>query len=170
VHRLVVGISGCGKSRLIRERIIPAYAARGVAVLVLDPVGQAWPGAAWVTDDPWRFLATAKASRRCVLVVDECDETLRGSAELERGCKYLATRSRNDGHLAYFIAQRAHQIPPSYRNQCSGAFVFKQTAEDAEEIYRITANQAARLAPTLPASGSCIEVRPDGSHAILRVF
>jgi hypothetical protein len=162
-------MSGCGKSRLMREAIIPAHARLGRAVLVLDPVGQAWPGAAWVTSDPWAFLSTAQASRRCVLVVDECDEMLRASPEHERGLKYLATRSRNDGHLAYFLAQRCLQIPPSYRNQCSGAYAFRQTAEDAEDVYRITSCAGARLAATLPL-GRCVECRPDGTHRILSVF
>lgn len=170
MHNLVVGMSGAGKSRMMREAIIPAHRRARRPVFVLDPVCQAWGDVQFQTDDPYKFLALAKASRGCVLVVDECDETLRASGQQERDLKYIATRSRNDGHLAYFLAQRAMQVPPSYRNQCSTGYVFQQTAEDALVCYSLFNSTAARdLAPTLPL-GVCLRVSPGQNPVKYRVF
>ena len=168
MHNAVVGMSGCGKSRMMKEIIIPAWRQRGVPVMVLDPMCAQWP-ADWITDDPYKFLSAAQSSRRCVLVVDECDEMLRASAQRERDLKYLATRSRNDGHLAYFLAQRTMQIPPSYRNQCSTFYAFLQVPEDAEEIYNLTGQRAAFDAPRLPL-GACIVCKPGVEPVRIRVF
>lgn len=171
MHNLVVGISGSGKSRLMRERIVPLWRGRGYAVLVLDPVGQDWlsSGATWQTRDPYRFLDAAQRSQRCILVVDESDETLRATAQQERDLKYLATRSRNDGHVAYFLAQRAMQVPPSYRNQCSRVYAFQQTQRDAEVVAELV-NQPALLETVRLPLGTCIEAKCFGIPRKIAVF
>lgn len=168
MHRAVVGRTGMGKSRMLRERIIPAWIRQRRPVYVLDPVGQAW-GATWQTDDPYLFLEVVQRSRGCVLVIDECDEMLRASGEQERALKYLATRSRNDGHLAYFLAQRLMQIPPSYRNQCSWGYVFNQVEEDAQEARKLFGEPILEQATTLPP-GVCYHVRPLSPPTLIKVF
>ena len=70
MHWSLTGITGCGKSRLLKEVIIPTHRRAGRWVGVLDPLGATWP-ADWSTNDPMRFVAAARASRSCVWVVDE---------------------------------------------------------------------------------------------------
>ncbi len=171
MHNLVVGLSGAGKSRLAKSLIVPQWRKRKVPVLVCDPVmASDWGDVQLLTDDPYRLLALAQASQRCVIIVDECDEALRASSQQERDLKYLATRSRNDGHLAYFLAQRAMQVPPSYRNQCSTGYVFNQTREDAEVCYSLFNSPPCRdLAPTLPL-GTFLQVAPGRNAVRIRLF
>lgn len=169
-HSLVVGITGSGKSRLVREIVIPLWCRRGYAVLVLDPLSQPWPGAYWQTSDPLKFIAKAKASEKCVLIVDECSTALRGDGELERETKWLATQSRNRGHTAYFIGQRVLQMQPDVRNNCSAGYVFNQTPADARwfaEQWNIP--DVESTAPRLPL-GVCMRVEPFAAPITMRVF
>lgn len=150
MHNLIVGITGSGKSVLARSVIVPGWRARGYAVLVLDPLRQPWSGATWQTDHPERFLAAARASESCVLIVDEAQETMRGTPQRERDMAWLATQSRNRGHIAYFIGQRAMQVPPNVRRMCTTAWCFRQSRPDAETLALELDVPAALEAPSLP--------------------
>lgn len=169
MHRLITGISGSGKSRLLREVIIPSWRRRRVPVMVLDPIGQQWGDVQYQTTDPLLFLEKVRNSKGCIGIVDECEEALRASSAIERACKYFATMSRNDGHLFYFSAQRALQIPPSYRNQCSWAYAFQQNPADAEELCRLLNRPELRVLPTLPL-GTFLHVRPGVKCTKIRLF
>ena len=170
MHSLVVGITGSGKSRLAKQIIIPGWCRRGYAVLVLDPIGQPWPGAHWVTDDPMTFLDKAKASEKCVLIVDECSTALRGDAKTERATRWLATQSRNRGHIAYFLGQRVLQMQPDIRDNCGAAFVFQQNPDNAgwfNDQWNLPT--VAREAPCLPL-GVCLHAQPFKTPVKMRVF
>lgn len=169
MHRLITGITGSGKSRLVREVLIPAWRKRRAPVLVLDPIGQRWGDVQYQTADPWLFLEKAQKSKGCVLIIDECEESLRSTPKVERGLKYLATMSRNDGHVAYFLAQRALQIPPSYRNQCSWAYAFQQNGKDAAELCQLL-NRPELLTVTGLPLGTFLHVRPGAKCVKIRLF
>lgn len=168
MHNLIVGLTGSGKSRLCREIIVPRWCAKGVAVLVLDPLLQPWPGAHWVTDDPEAFLATAKASRSCVLIADEAQETMRGTPERERKMVWTATQSRNCGHLAYFLGQRAMQMPPNVRSNCTNGYIFRQQAPDLKVLEGIFSGDLSAITDFPP--GVCYRVSAFGKPEKMRVF
>lgn len=132
MHWIVTGISGCGKSRALREHIIPAHRRAGRWVGVLDPLAGTWP-ANWTTTDPLAFVAAAKSSRDCVWVVDEYGQFTADYATM-RALEWLFTVARNFGHLSYALAQRVKQIPPNVRNQCSHALVFAQQGADLADL------------------------------------
>lgn len=175
LHWLVVGTTGTGKSRLMRERIVPAWARRGYAVLVLDPIGQDWiaSGARWQTKDPLRFLAAAQASQCCVLVVDESLRSMRGvdaeGHQLEQRMAWLATEARNSGHRSYFLGQRAMMMPPNVRSNCDGVIAFLQPAEDAAELAKLVAQPALREVPRLP-KGAAIMAESGEKPVKIMVF
>lgn len=174
-HTLVVGVSGCGKSRLMREAILPAWWARGVAALVLDPIAQAWgAGAPWVRQwtDPLAFLAVAQRSRRAVLVLDECGQHVGLDHQLARRLGWCATVSRNNGLKAYFLGQRAFQIPPNMRNQCEEVYAFRQPLDDAEEACAVAGVDHRQWAPMIARlpKGIAIRFRPFEEPQKIKVF
>jgi hypothetical protein len=165
----VVGESGSGKSRLCREFLAPAWNSRGFATYALDPLRQPWP-VYWQTDNPERFLEAMKNSTRCVGFVDEAQETMRGNPQRERDMAWLGLQSRNKGHVLYFLAQRIMQLPPNVRNQCTEAYIFRQTADDAEWLAVHFQCDALRLMiPTLER-GVCVRVGNHKTPEKMRVF
>lgn len=171
MHNAIAGISGAGKTRLAKTKLVPYWLSRRVPVLVCDPnMASDWPPVQMLTDDPYKILRLLQCSQGCVFFMEECDETIRASAKQERELKYLATRSRNDGHLGYFSSQRLRQIPPSYRNQCSTGYIFQQTPEDAEVCYSLFNQPALRdMVPTLPL-GTFLKASPGKPVERYRLF
>lgn len=174
MHALIIGSTGSGKSRLVRESILPAYRRKGVAALVLDPVCQSWGAAPpwiWQTDDPVAYLERAKRARRCVGIVDECSAHIGCDQRLARQCMWLATVSRNRGHMFYFLGQRLHHVPPSYRGQCSHGYLFNLTPDDAEAaVSHFNLSTSYALALTRLRPGLAYHVRPFTEPALVRVF
>lgn len=166
----VIGKSGCGKSRLVRDVILPAWVRRGYSVAVLDPLCQPWPGANWQTNDPARFLAMAKASEQCVLVVDEAQDTMRGTPQRERDMAWLSLQSRNRGHVVYFLGQRALQLPPNVRNQLTHAYAFHQTTKDAEDLGSLLMVEGLDAILPRLSLGVCYEIGMSERPRLLRVF
>lgn len=157
MHWLVTGITGCGKSRIMREVIIPAHRRAGRWVGVLDPLGGIWP-ANWTTTDPLAFVAAAKNSSRCVWVVDEYAQ-FTADYKTMKALEWIFTVGRNRGHLAYALAQRLMMIPPNVRNQCSHAVVFNQQSTDLEDLAGLMNQPGIRAAATFPA-GKALLVEP----------
>lgn len=166
MHWLVTGITGCGKSRIMREVIIPAHRHAGRWVGVLDPLGGIWP-ANWTTTDPAAFVAAAKASSRCVWVVDEYAQ-FTADYKTMKALEWIFTVGRNRGHLAYALAQRLMMIPPNVRNQCSHAIVFNQQSSDLEDLAGLMNQPGVREATRFPA-GKALLVEPftDPRHIVL---
>ena len=157
MHWLVTGISGCGKSRVMREFVIPAHRRAGRWVGVLDPLGSTWPSN-WTTSDPQAFVAAAKASRNCVWVVDEYGQ-FTSDYDTMRSLEWLFTVARNYGHLSYALAQRVKQIPPNVRNQCSHALVFNQQGADLADLAAMMNQPGVMDAVNFPA-GVALVVEP----------
>jgi hypothetical protein len=128
VHCLILGITETGKTTL-GFRLAAAYRQQGINVLVLDPDLRSEWCANYITDDPEDFLKFVKINTKCALFVDESGQMIgRYTTPME----WLATNSRKWGHKAHFLAQRATQLPPIVRAQCTTIFLFKQAMTDAK--------------------------------------
>lgn len=124
MHELIIGPTMCGKTTLAKEKA-RAYLESGVAVLVLDPFLDDWP-CTWKTTDRAAFIATAKRSRRCVLIMDEAGQTLSRDADGE----WPFTVGRQWGHKSIVMAQGAKQLLPIQRDQCSTVYLFADADPD----------------------------------------
>ena len=132
MHVLILGITETGKTTLA-FKLARKYKERGIGVLVLDPdKRQEWQ-ADYITDDPEQFLRVAKVNTSCALFIDESGQTI---GRYSGAMQWLATNSRKWGHKAHFITQRAKQIDPLVRTQCTNIFLFKQSLDDAKELSR----------------------------------
>lgn len=144
MHVLIVGITNTGKTTIGFE-MAAKYKAEGTRIIVLDPnLRPEWGVPQWhkdiqaeeikygvMTDDPETFLAICKNAQGCALFIDESGSMIgRYDTQLE----WLATQSRKWGHKSHFIMQRGSQVSPTVRNQCSSAFVFKQSPNDAKVL------------------------------------
>jgi len=109
------------------------YQGRGIKTIILDPLlDQRW-GADFVTMDKHQFLAIVKhpETRSCAIFVDESGEMV---GQYQDEMFWLATRGRHYGHACHFITQRANQISPTVRDQCSYLFVFNCSLKDSKEL------------------------------------
>lgn len=156
-----------GKTTLARK-LANKYQKRGIPVLVLDPyLSSAW-NADFITDNPDEFLEVVKDSISCAVFVDECGHySDDGFSDVLR---WLATNSRHYGHNSHFISQRAKQLKPTIRDQCSNIFLFKQSFDDAKELTRNFATDDLLEAPKLTKGEYLGKVGIDGAVFRARVF
>lgn len=154
---------------MLRERIVPQWIRAGRPVVVLDILRQPW-GATYQTDDPYEFLATMQRSEGCIGIWDECGTMCDSEPRLKRDLQWLATVSRNAGHLVYFVSQRLYLVPPTFRYQCTRAYLFRLRARDAVEAAELYPEPG--LEATLPnlASGECIVINGGQKAVRTRVF
>lgn len=146
-HTLILGITSSGKTTLATDELVPLYKSQGTPVVVLDPdLRQEWgvpnlndikKGEAItvgvMTDDPEKFLEICKTNQSCALFIDESGQTIgRYAGQMQ----WVATNSRKWGHKAHFITQRATQLDPTIRAQCTSIFLFKQSVDDAKILSR----------------------------------
>lgn len=144
MHVLIVGITNTGKTTIAFD-MASLYVKNGQRIIVLDPdLRREWMVTRWhekitdvemkngvMTDDPETFLNICKNAQGCALFIDESGSMIgRYDTQLE----WLATQSRKWGHKSHFIMQRGSQVSPTVRNQCSSAFVFKQSPDDAKVL------------------------------------
>lgn len=145
IHWGVFGESGSGKSVTMSQFIVPTWLwpdrynlkRPPRKVLICDPQLKAmWRGKyTFITKDADEWMAALKLNRDCVGVWDEAGNSLQSDRKLERRMGWVPMESRNNGHLIYFICQRAGQLPIGYRNQCAQAFVFWQRSSyDRREL------------------------------------
>ncbi len=146
MHSLVVGPTRCGKSSLVKA-LAQDSLDRGVGVLVLDPNNDDWP-CSFQTTDTEAFIALAKKSRHCLLIVDEAGEAI-GRGKGSDGSIWITSRSRHWGHCAILIAQRAQMVELNVRSQCANAYVFRQSTGDARLLSDQFADESLLSAPTL---------------------
>lgn len=173
VHRLVVGRTGMGKSRVMRERIIPGWLRHPRTprqVAVLDPLGQDWGRGCWVTTDPYEWLDVLKRSRYVVGVVDEPELAINADPKLMQAMLWAATISRNYGHLIYFLAQSGYQLPVRFRSQCTWGYVFQQFPHDCRALVETFGNHELMTLPTQLPPGTCLLVKPLAQPVLVKVF
>lgn len=144
-HVLILGITRTGKTTLAFE-LARRYKARGTPILVLDPDKRKDWNADYLTDNPEEFLTVCKSNKSCAIFVDESGQMIgRYAPQME----WLATQSRKWGHKAHFITQRASQISPTLRNQCTSIFLFKQSPSDAKIVACDFVCEELKNAPSL---------------------
>jgi hypothetical protein len=168
MHWLVTGISGCGKSRIMKQVIIPNWRRQGVKVAVLDPLQAPDWNADFQEHDPDRFMDRVEQSRRIVVVIDEFGRFTRDYKAFAR-LEWCATIARNRSILSYFLAQRVMQVHPNVRDQCSNALLFRQTARDLEEIGMLLNEPRCSEAAGFE-KGLCLTVKANENPVKIRVF
>lgn len=158
MHTLIVGESGSGKSHLAKHFAWQELKA-GRGVLLYDPLGNPFP-CSWRTADPDRFLDMVKASKDCLVVVDEAP-TICTNLGAHAKYEWLATQSRHNtsvtdpktkhlfGHRCIFIAQKVTRITPVYRENCSRLFCFKVKPASAAMLAEDFGDDALLKAPEL---------------------
>lgn len=132
MHRLIVGVTGCGKSTLAKI-IAWEHRRAGDNVFVCDP----WQASDWhcdasipKVDDAIEFLFQQK--RGGAVIFDEA-----GLAEafmrLDENNRIVAA-ARHYGYAIYFLAQRYIQVPPKLRDNITTIYVFRQPPIVAKEM------------------------------------
>jgi hypothetical protein len=117
-----------GKTYLAKA-LARGHMARGVGVIVLDPMGDSWP-CHRQHGDMGSFLRSAKAAEGCLLVVDEVGQTVGRHPPPE--VEWLATRARHWGHRVIFIGQDPTQVQPIIREQTSDLWLFRMSPKRCE--------------------------------------
>lgn len=169
---MILGTTGCGKTQVMKRIRIPAHRRRGEKVIVLDPLEQPGWGADFQTADPGEFLAVAKASRRCVLVIDEWPYLQDNYGYDEwRPLVWSYTVARNYGHLAYAMGQTQMWIPKSVRRQCPAGIIFQMLdPADCLEVSRILGCPAMATLPMSLPLGSGFLVHPGNQYQLFKLF
>jgi len=133
---MILGMTESGKSCLAK-RMASDLVKANQTVIIVDPIdARDWAETNVDTQYPRYFKDVVSASsflqsnRNCFVFIDECGDHF--SAGYDRGLHWLATRSRHYGHSVTFIAQRAVQIPPTMRDQCSRLWLFTSSNVDGK--------------------------------------
>lgn len=144
-HSLILGMTESGKTTLAK-RLASQYRARGVGVLVLDPIDDPdWPND-FKTGDPAEFLEVFWQSQRCAVFIDEAGESV---GRYDTVMHKTATKGRHWGHACHYISQRSTQIAPIVRDQCSNLFLFCTAFEDCKTHAKEWNNHKIKMASTL---------------------
>lgn len=130
-HGLLLGPTRCGKTTLVHA-LIKDYAQHGVKSLVFNPHREHYPvPAEYQFTDLSRFLAVARRSQRCALIVEEAGEFV-GRGKLAMDSVWITTGSAKWGHVSYVIAHTAGQLLPAIRGSCGRGFFFRQSEGNAQ--------------------------------------
>jgi hypothetical protein len=131
-HVLLLGMTLSGKTHKAKA-LSHDYKNAGVGVLVLDPLRDPGWSADFITDDPDEFLNVYWNSRGCMAFMDEGGESV---GRYDVTMQKTATRGRHWGHTNHYIAQRATQLAPLVRDQCTRLFLFCSSTKDGEVLAR----------------------------------
>lgn len=166
-HVLIIGMTESGKTTLATG-FSRSYQAKGIKTIILDPMcDQRW-GADYQTTDKDEFLAVVQhpETRSCALFIDESGEQI---GQYEREMFWLATRGRHYGHNSHFITQRATQLSPTVRDQCSYLFLFNCSIDDSTQLAKEFNRPELKAANTL-AKGEYFQCPRWGQIVRSRVF
>jgi hypothetical protein len=121
-HNLLIGMTGCGKSSLIKYEIIPRFRKAGIKSAVLDPLGDPTFKADYQTKDSNEFLRFAFQQKGYILIVDESGQAI---GKYNEPMIALATTVRHKGNFSFFACHSVTTLPPVIRSQCSNVFLFQ---------------------------------------------
>jgi len=127
-HALILGMTESGKTTLAK-RMAAEYKARGVGVIVLDPLSDPGWDADFITANGDEFLETFWASRSCAVFIDESGDAV---GKYDLAMQKTATRGRHWGHSVHYLTQRGAMISRTVRDQCSKLFLFNNGTEDCK--------------------------------------
>lgn len=137
-----------GKTTKARQ-LAANYRRQGIGVIVLDPLKDpAWQ-ADFITDNQEEFLDVFWRSRSCAAFLDEGGESV---GRYDLAMQKTATRGRHCGHSCHYIAQKATQLAPIVRDQCSYLYLYtsgltscKMLAEEFNKPELLNATQLKRF-------------------------
>lgn len=119
-----------GKTTKAR-RLAASYKKQGIGVIVLDPLRDPGWNADFITDDQEEFLDVFWRSRSCAAFLDEGGESV---GRYDLAMQKTATRGRHCGHSCHYVAQKATQLAPIVRDQCSHLFLFTSGLASAKML------------------------------------
>lgn len=137
------------------------YHAKGIKIIVLDPLFNSDWFADVLIDDPGRFLDICQASRSCAIFIDESAEFV-GRYDTEM--HWLATRGRHFGHSLHFISQRGISIAKTVRHQCERLILFKTAYSDCKEHCKEWCDDRIMNAQYLKRGEFIAAIRHDGVY------
>lgn len=131
-HSLIIGMTESGKTTLVTN-MSRSYRENGIKVIILDPLLDPRWQADYITSDPLEFMTIVQnpETKNCAIFIDESGEMV---GQYTTEMFWLATRARHYGHNTHFISQRAAQLNPTVRDQCSYLFLFNCSQKDAKEL------------------------------------
>jgi hypothetical protein len=129
----------------VAKELAKAYRQRKIPVIVCDPLMDQWECDVAFDNMP-AFLECVKQNQGCALFIDESGESI---GQWNDETFWLATRSRHYGHKSHFITQRAKQLNPTVRHQCSELYLFNCSVDDAKELSNEFNRQELKAANTL---------------------
>ena len=146
-HIVIVGLSETGKSSLAKQLAARVKAGGQHGVLVCDPM----QSRDWVCDfqtaDLNEFAAVYQDSRLCYAFVDEC--FMLNSVEEKNILQRMNAMGRHYGNRNIMIGQRFTAMPKTARELASRKLIFRQSPEDAKEIYRSYSHELVKDLPNL---------------------
>lgn len=124
-HAAIIGMQQSGKTTLATYLAREAK-RRGFPLVVLDPHMSPHWRADWMTDDLGKLLRKLRASRRCVVFVEETGDESEGSKPLGRqpGFSWLFTQAHHWGHVTHYLSQYHAQVKPVVRCNVRRLFLF----------------------------------------------
>lgn len=131
-HLILSGSTYSGKSFLLKKIIkdVSAELGKEEKIFVLDKFSN---GSDWDCDfhtrDPAEFIAYCRANESVWMVIDEGGSSL---DKYDDDFNWLGTESRHWGHKLCLATQRAQQIAPAIREQCSQLYCFNIASKAAK--------------------------------------
>jgi len=126
-HALILGQTECGKTSL--AKVLATLCPR---VAVYSTYKSDWgKNVVFFATDLDALVTFAQTNKNCNIFIDESGESI----NRDRQYQFFATRARHFGHRVFFITQRANQLTPTIRLNCSALYVFRQSPKDAQLLY-----------------------------------
>ena len=127
-HSLILGMTESGKTTLAKK-LVDRYQARGIGVIVLDPLHDPGWRASVQFHDSEQFLQCFWQSRGCAVFIDEAGDAI---GQYDKVMIRTATRGRHWGHACHYLTQRGAMLSRTVRDQCSNLFLFNTALEDCK--------------------------------------
>lgn len=148
MHVGIFGPTRSGKTTLA-QALAAEYQKNGRAVLVCDPLGIRWPCSAWQTTNASALVSKARASRNCMIFVEEASLSI----ARDRSLSWLFVAAGNPaagGHVTHIVGQDGGSLLPAMRQQLSTVYLFRCHPDLAEIWARQFAQpEVSEIAPTL---------------------
>tara|TARA_R110000782_G_scaffold263592_1_gene356313 strand:- start:5401 stop:5898 length:498 start_codon:yes stop_codon:yes gene_type:complete len=128
MHGLILGMTESGKTMFAKE-LARQFKARGIGVLVLDPLNDPEWQCDFITSDPQEFLEVFWDSKSCMVFIDEAGDSV---GRFNNEMRETSTKGRHWGHSVFYISQRATLINQTVRDQCGQLVLFNSSLEDCK--------------------------------------
>lgn len=130
-HNLMIGMTGCGKTTLLKKHIIPRFKAAGIKSAVLDPLGDPSFNADYQTKSSSEFLKFAYREKGYILIIDESGQAI---GKYNAPMNALATNVRHKGNFSFFATHSVTSLPPIVRGQCANVYLFQCSRKNFELV------------------------------------